>query len=113
MKSHPGQWSGAQVYKSLIVNILRLRGEFRGPGGPRRHQARAGREERCDDREAPAGTSVEAAFPLTGGCRVSDRGLRQNPAAGRDSSWGVKRKMLARSQQFFVAPRGIEPRFKV
>ena len=48
------------------------------------------------------------AFPLTGGCRVSDRGLRQNPAAGRDSSWGVKRKMLALSQQFFVARRGIE-----
>ncbi|MCR5408590.1 MAG: nucleotidyl transferase AbiEii/AbiGii toxin family protein [Bacteroidales bacterium] len=43
---------------------------------PRRLQARAGREERCDDREAPAGTSVEGAFPLTGGCRVSDRGLR-------------------------------------
>ena len=32
---------------------------------------RAEREERCDDRKAPAGSEAEAACPLTGGCRAA------------------------------------------
>ncbi len=41
-------------------------GDERRLSGARARQRRAGREERCDDREAPAGNEVEAAMSPRG-----------------------------------------------
>ena len=74
------------------------RGASRNRSEATARQHRAGREERCDDRKAPAGNEVEA-DNVPGGTGAQHRGGRQ----------GDHKKADACSAGLFVVPAGHDP----
>ena len=65
-----------------------MRWDLRPGTGRRRLQARAGREERCDDREAPAGNEVEAAMSPRGPVQSTEGEAGRSPIREQPARFG-------------------------